>query len=135
MRHGSKVNMYPNATQNLHTRLKPLLLATEIRQNILKEKTFVDYRALMALVTDVLSGAVLQPLMDVLPNPDIVNLLIELGFSPDPTKKFGPPSGQRVEYLERFVMANHTASQSALQVYYYSSCQKSSGMPGILVYS
>ena len=73
----------------------------------------------MALVTDVLSGAILQPLMDVLPNPDIVNLLIELGFSPEPTKKFGPASGQRVEYLERFVMANHTASQSALQVYYY----------------
>lgn len=75
----------------------------------------------MALVTDVLSGAVLQPLMDLLPNPDVtVNLLIDLGFSPDPSKKFGPASGQRVEYLERFVMANHTASQSALQVLSHS---------------
>ena len=60
------------------------------------------FRAMCALVTDILSGAVLQPLMDILPNPDMcINLLIDLGFSPEPSKKFGPPSGERVEYLEQ----------------------------------
>ena len=66
------------------------------------------FRALCALVTDILSGAVLQPLMDILPNPDMcINLLIDLGFSPEPSKKFGPPSGEKVEYLDQVSRGVH----------------------------
>ena len=72
---------------------------------------------MFSLVTDILSGAVLQPLMDLLPNPDTtINLLIDLGFSPEQSKKFDPPSGTKVEYLESFVTENHSPSQSALQM-------------------
>ena len=45
-----------------------------------------------------------------------INLLIDLGFSPEPSKVFAPPSGEKVEFLEGFVSANHSPSQSALQM-------------------
>merc|ERR1719376_985804 len=106
---------------------------------------FHSPRSMFSLVTDILSGAVLQPLMDLLPNPDTtVNLLVDLAFSPEPSKTFdeeettregeeeestATPSSQTassdhsqqqrkdmVEYLESFVSANHSPSQSALQM-------------------
>ena len=65
------------------------------------------------LFADLLSGAVFQPLLDLLANPDTtINLLIDLGFSPEPSKTFMAASGERVEYLQHFVSVHHTPSQS-----------------------
>ena len=64
-------------------------------------------------MADLLSGAVLQPLLDILPNPDMtINLLIELGFSPEPSKKYEKRSGNDVVFLNNFVNIHHTPSQS-----------------------
>ena len=70
------------------------------------------------LMADLLSGAVLQPLLDLLPNPDTINLFLDLGFSPEPSKKFEAGCGTRVEYLHNFVIAHHTPSQSVSWVKY-----------------
>ena len=64
------------------------------------------------LMNDLLSGAVLQPLLDILANPDIINLLIEVGFSPEPSRKFEKSCGNEVVFLDNFVTSHHTPSQS-----------------------
>ena len=69
-------------------------------------------------MADLLSGAVLQPLLDLLPNPDTINLFLDLGFSPEPSKKFEAGCGTRVEYLHNFVIAHHTPSQSVSGIKY-----------------
>jgi hypothetical protein len=64
-------------------------------------------------VTDVLQGAVLQPILDLLPDPDrCVNFLIALSFDPDPSRRFPPASGNRVPLLEHFVVAHQESRQS-----------------------
>ena len=71
------------------------------------------FRVTFNLMADLLSGAVLQPLLDILPNPDMtINLLIELGFSPEPSKIFEKRSGKEVLFLNNFVTIHHTPSQS-----------------------
>ena len=49
----------------------------------------ISFRLTFNLAADIVSGAVLQPLLDVLASPDIINLLLEIGFSPEPSKSFG----------------------------------------------
>ena len=52
------------------------------------------------LINDILFGAVLQPVLDLVGNPDATaNTLIGLAFDPSPSKKFLPGSGQKVELL------------------------------------
>ena len=70
------------------------------------------YRASFNLVADILSGAVLQPLLDLLADPDTINLFIDEGFSPEPSKTFEKRSGADVEFLNNFVTCHHTPSQS-----------------------
>ncbi len=48
------------------------------------------------------SGAVLQPVLDLLADPDVINLILEVAFDPEPSKKFPPASGAKVEFLEAF---------------------------------
>ena len=72
----------------------------------------IPFRLTFNLAADIVSGAVLQPLLDVLANPDIINLLVEIGFSPEPSKSFGKRCGRDVVFLENFVNSHHTPSQS-----------------------
>ena len=72
----------------------------------------ISFRLTFNLAADIVSGAVLQPLLDVLANPDIINLLVEIGFSPEPSKSFGKRCGRDVVFLENFVNSHHTPSQS-----------------------
>lgn len=93
--------------RNISNKVLPFLVPTRI----------LNSRPVRSLIIDVLSGAVLQPLIDLLPNPDAsINLMIELGFSPDPSRKFGPSSGKRVEFLREFVRSQETSQPSALQM-------------------
>lgn len=72
----------------------------------------ISFRLTFNLAADIVSGAVLQPLLDVLANPDIINLLVEIGFSPEPSKSFVKKCGRDVVFLENFVNSHHTPSQS-----------------------
>ena len=74
------------------------------------------YRIMKSLITDVLSGAVFQPLLDLLADPDIINLILEVAFCPEPSRKFPPPSGKRVEFLKAFVS---TSKQTISPVGYF----------------
>ena len=65
------------------------------------------------LINDILFGAVLQPVLDLVGNPDATaNTLIGLAFDPSPSKKFLPGSGQKVELLEQFVKTHQTSQKS-----------------------
>ena len=65
------------------------------------------------LINDILFGAVLQPVLDLIGNPDATaNLLIGLAFDPSPSRKFGPGSGQKVELLKQFVRTHQTSQKS-----------------------
>ena len=70
------------------------------------------FRASFNLVVDILSGALLQPLLDLLADPDTINLFIDEGFSPEPSKTFDKRSGKDVEFLNNFVASHHSPSQS-----------------------
>ena len=73
----------------------------------------IFYRSVVLLMTDVLQGAVLQPILDLLPDPNLcVNFLIALSFDPEPSRKFPPPSGKAVTLLEHFVSAHQESRQS-----------------------
>jgi len=77
----------------------------------LSSKTMTD------LINDILFGAVLQPVLDLIGNPDATaNLLIGLAFDPSPSRKFGPGSGQKVELLKQFVRTHQTSQKSALHI-------------------
>ena len=66
------------------------------------------------LINDILFGAVLQPVLDLVGNPDMTaNVLLSLAFHPSPSKKFPPGSGQLVEILEKFVN-EHKRSQTSV---------------------
>ena len=68
------------------------------------------------LINDILFGAVLQPVLDLVGNPDMTaNVLIALAFDPSPSKKFPPGSGQEVEILAKFV-SHQKAQTSALHI-------------------
>ena len=77
------------------------------------------YRASFNLVVDILSGAVLQPLIDLLADPDTINLFIDEGFSPEPSKTFEKKSGNDVEFLQNFITSHHSPSQS-VKTYFLS---------------
>ena len=69
-------------------------------------------RSVVLLVTDILQGAVLQPIFDLVPDPDrCVNLLIEISFDPEPSRRFPAASGTRVQMLEHFVSAHQESRQ------------------------
>jgi hypothetical protein len=73
-------------------------------------------RSLVLLVTDILQGAVLQPVLDLLPDPDhCINYLIAEAFHPGPSRKFPEPSGKYVPMLENFV-SNHLDSRQSVSV-------------------
>ena len=65
------------------------------------------------LVNDLLFGAVLQPVLDLVGDPDATaNVLISLAFDPSPSRKFDPGSGQYVELLDQFVKTHQTSQKS-----------------------
>lgn len=71
------------------------------------------FRTMSDLVNDLLFGAVLQPLLDLIGNPDsMANVLISLAFDPSPSRKFDPGSGVHVEYLEKFVKSQGNTQSS-----------------------
>ena len=92
-------------------------ISDQSRQTPLRDlyDTFLN-RVTFNLVTDIVSGAVLQPLLDILADPDIINLLVELGFSPEPSKTFDKRSGNDVLFLNSFVTSHHTPSQSVSHI-------------------
>ena len=70
-------------------------------------------RSVVLLVTDLLQGAVLQPVIDLLPDPNrCVNLLVEVAFDPEPSRRFPAPSGKNVLMLDHFVSAHQETRQS-----------------------
>ena len=81
----------------------------------------ISFRLTFNLAADIVSGAVLQPLLDVLANPDIINLLVEIGFSPEPSKSFAKKCGRDVIFLENFVNSHHTPSQSVNNIFQHKS--------------
>lgn len=64
------------------------------------------------LLADILSGSVLQPLMDILADPDIINYILETAFSLKSGRGFDPPSGVQVEFLKRFVTSSEPQNLS-----------------------
>ena len=68
------------------------------------------------MLEDVVSGAVFQPLMDLLADPDIINFIVQTAFAKDPSKKFAPLSDENVEFLRNFVDAHKFQSRSALHM-------------------
>ena len=58
------------------------------------------------------AGAVLQPVLDLLADPDIINYILEISFNDIPAKKFGDSSGINVELLQDFIAANKQVSKS-----------------------
>ena len=77
----------------------------------------VYYRTMIDLINDILFGAVLQPVLDLVGNPDMTaNVLIGLAFHPSPSKKFPPGSGQQVEILAKFVNGHQSPQTSALHI-------------------
>ncbi len=72
---------------------------------------------MMDLINDILFGAVLQPVFDLVANPDsTANPLIELAFHPGPTKLFPPASGRNVEILNSFLNSHASPVKSALHM-------------------
>ena len=68
------------------------------------------------LINDILFGAVLQPVLDLVGNPDMTaNVLIALAFHPSPSRKFPPGCGQEVEILESFVN-DHRLTQTSVSL-------------------
>ena len=71
----------------------------------------------MDLINDILFGAVLQPVLDLVGNPDITaNGLIALAFHPPPSRKFPPGCGREVELLKSFVNDHRSNQTSALHI-------------------
>lgn len=67
----------------------------------------------MDLVNDLLFGAVLQPVLDLVGNPDATaNLLIGLAFDPAPSRRFPDGCGQHVELLDQFVKTHQISRKS-----------------------
>jgi hypothetical protein len=55
---------------------------------------------------------VLQPLLDTIADPDVVNFLVELSFNDDPSRHFPAPSGDTTELLADFVAVKRTQTVS-----------------------
>ena len=76
------------------------------------------------LVNDILFGAVLQPVLDLVGNPAATaNVLIGLAFHPSPTRTFEPGSGKKVELLKKFGKA-HQSSLNSVSLDLLSSAPK-----------
>ncbi len=67
---------------------------------------------MQTLLRDIVYGAVLQPVLDILADPDIINYILEIAFDSDPAKKFPEATGEKVELLEMFVTSNQRRSTS-----------------------
>lgn len=94
-------------TQKVTEKIIPYLIPARFRSS----------KPMFHLLTDVVCGAVLQPVLDLVPDPDLtVNLLIDLAFTKEPSKKFGPGSGNKVEFLDSFVKTHQSQTKSALQM-------------------
>ena len=69
----------------------------------LASKKELQSGAIRTLLTDIVSGAILQPVVDLIADPDIINFILEVAFNDEPTRIFDPPSGSKVEFLSNFV--------------------------------
>jgi len=81
-------------------------------------KNSLNCLSLKAFLNDLVAGAVLQPVMDILPDPDIINYILQVSFDDLPTKVFPTPTGDMVELLEGFTNVSQpsTNAKSALQL-------------------
>jgi hypothetical protein len=85
--------------------------------NIYEYITF--FRAVRTLLRDVVAGAVLQPVMDLLADPDVINLILEVAFDDEPSSIFPPASGDKTELLKRFAsptLQHQSAAGTALHM-------------------
>lgn len=92
--------------ENIADKLLPLVIKTKHTKS----------RLTSSLTTAVLSHTLLQPLLDLLCSPRVINKLLRLWFSPDPIVQ--QPSSQEppVRLLLRFVHARNQPKPSALHV-------------------
>ena len=70
------------------------------------------HRSIHSLLNDVVAGAVLQPILDLLADPDIINYILEISFNDIPSLKFDEASGVNVEILQDFLVSNKQISRS-----------------------
>ena len=66
-------------------------------------------------MVDILSGAILQPVLDLIADPDIINYILEVSFSPEKRKEIPKASGKSVQILENFVDGSEYTSYSVRQ--------------------
>ena len=71
------------------------------------------------LINDLLYGAVLQPVIDLVGNPDMTaNLIIGIAFHPSPSRKFDPACGKQVEILEQFIKTHQVSQKSVSMIHF-----------------
>jgi hypothetical protein len=104
-----------------HSREKEVLYVHDVTRKLLPHltaKNTLNCLAVKAFLNDLLAGAVLQPVLDILASPDIINYILQVSFNDIPTKVFQDPSGESSELLEAFanVSRQSAASKSALQL-------------------
>ncbi len=106
-----------------HSREKEVLYVHDITRKLLPfltTKNTLNCLSLKAFLNDLLAGAVLQPVLDILADPDIINYILQIAFNEIPAKVFKDPSGDMVELLESFTNMSlqqlPAAPKSALQL-------------------
>ncbi|XP_040583248.1 sorting nexin-14 isoform X6 [Lepeophtheirus salmonis] len=109
----SNINIHEALKSREHESEYLLDLSSCIVPYILPAKE-IKCQSIRCLIEDLISGAVLQPIADITPNPDIVNHLLCLAFDSNHSKKLPEPSGVEVELLHSLVnrSKNNTSSSS-----------------------
>ncbi|XP_059094293.1 sorting nexin-14-like isoform X2 [Tigriopus californicus] len=107
----------PNAHPATMSRENEVLYIQSVARRLLKHvfpKRNLNSGSVKVLLADILSGSILQPLMDILADPDIINYILETSFSLKSGRVFDPPSGVQVEFLKRFVTTSEPQNLSSL---------------------
>eukprot|EP00094_Tigriopus_californicus_P000393 TCALIF_00382-PA protein Name:"Similar to Snx14 Sorting nexin-14 (Mus musculus)" AED:0.14 eAED:0.14 QI:227/0.95/0.85/1/0.7/0.66/21/178/1109 len=100
-----------------YARENEVLYIQSVARRLLKHvfpKRNLNSGSVKVLLADILSGSILQPLMDILADPDIINYILETSFSLKSGRVFDPPSGVQVEFLKRFVTTSEPQNLSSL---------------------
>jgi hypothetical protein len=74
-----------------HSREKEVLYVHDVTRKLLPHltaKNTLNCLAVKAFLNDLLAGAVLQPVLDILASPDIINYILQVSFNDIPTKVF-----------------------------------------------
>ena len=77
----------------------------------------IIFRTMSDLINDLMFGAVLQPVLDLVGNSDMTaNVLLSLAFNAEPSRQFPAASGLKVELLNKFVKTHQSSQNTALRV-------------------